>query len=116
MGLSEVMHTIRNHQRFTDAGMVLIHNGVVRRTSRDGAGISRLLLEPDRAALKEILEQMKQRPGIIEIIAEVNEGELVPGDDIMIVAVAGDYRENVVPVLVETVELIKTQVTKKTEM
>ena len=38
------------------------------------------------------------------------------GDDLMLVAVAGDIRENVFPVLVETVEQLKKLVTHKEEL
>jgi molybdopterin synthase catalytic subunit len=37
------------------------------------------------------------------------------GDDIMHLMVAGDIRENVISVLSETLDAIKTKVTKKTE-
>ena len=96
--------------------MVLIHNGTVRNTSRNGSAVGTLTVKPDRSKLAEIVETMKRKPGIIEIVAEVNEGRLEPGEDIMIIAVAGDYRENVFPVLREMIELVKSNVTEKKEL
>ena len=58
---------------------------------------------------------MKERQGIIEVLAEVKEGTLLPGDDIMYVVVAGDFRENVIEALMDTVNMIKKDVTKKSE-
>ncbi len=37
------------------------------------------------------------------------------GDDILILIVAGDIRKNVIAVLTDTLNLIKTRVTEKTE-
>jgi molybdopterin synthase catalytic subunit len=59
---------------------------------------------------------MKKRHGIIEILVEVAEGKLQVGEDLMLVVVAGDFRENVFPVLMDTVNAIKKEVTKKTEI
>jgi len=95
--------------------MILCHNGVVRGTSRDGKPVTELTVKADRRRLDEILAGMKSRPGIIEVLAEVREGTLRVGDDVMYIAVAGDLRENVFPVLEDTVNAIKRDVTKKTE-
>ncbi|HOW58047.1 MAG TPA: molybdenum cofactor biosynthesis protein MoaE, partial [Smithellaceae bacterium] len=65
--------------------------------------------------LAEIMTEMKKRPGIIEILVEIKEGKLRVGDDVMYVAVAGDFRENVFSALMDTVNAIKADVTSKTE-
>jgi len=78
--------------------------------------VSELVVTCDRERLDEILSGMKKRPGIIDVIAEVKEGTLSPGDDIMLVAVAGDFRENVFPALKEMVNMIKKDVTQKKEI
>jgi molybdopterin synthase catalytic subunit len=115
MNLMEMMEKMRANPDFQRAGMVLIHNGVVRSTSRDGKKVSELVVKANRQRLKKIVSLAKQRTGIMEVIAEVNEGTLRPGDDVMLVAVAGDFRENVFPALMDTVDEIKRNVTKKTE-
>ncbi|MBN2568777.1 MAG: molybdenum cofactor biosynthesis protein MoaE, partial [Deltaproteobacteria bacterium] len=97
------------------AGMILCHNGVVRATSRDGSPVEKLEVEADRKRLAAIISEMKVRQGIVDVLAEVKEGTLLPGDDIMYVVVAGDFRENVFEVLMDTVNKIKSDVTKKSE-
>jgi molybdopterin synthase catalytic subunit len=52
---------------------------------------------------------IRGRPGIIEVVLEYNEGDLVVGDDVMVVLVAGDIRENVFPGLVDAVNLFKAR-------
>jgi molybdopterin synthase catalytic subunit len=110
-----MMNKIKSHPDFLKAGMVLFHNGVVRETSRDGKTVTELIVEPDMKRLEEIVKEAKELPGVIEVLAEVNEGSLKPGDNVMLVAVAGDFRENVFPALMTTVDRIKKEVTKKTE-
>ncbi len=115
MDLMKMMEKIKANPDFQKAGMVLFHNGVVRNTSRDGSPVNELTVKADREMLKEIVSKAKKRTGILEVLAEVNEGTLRPGDDVMLVAVAGDFRENVFPALMDTVDEIKRKVTKKTE-
>jgi molybdopterin synthase catalytic subunit len=95
--------------------MILCHNGVVRATSRDGRPVAELTVVADRRRLAEIVADIKCLPGIVEVLAEVREGTLRVGDDIMFVVVAGDIRENVFPALQEAVNAIKRDVTKKAE-
>ena len=116
MNLTDMIKRAKSHPDYKKAGMILCHNGVVRNTSRDGKPVSDLFVKVNWKRLEEILCEMKGREGIIEVLAEVQEGRLFPGDDIMLVVVAGDFRENVFPALIDTVEAIKSQVTKKTEV
>jgi molybdopterin synthase catalytic subunit len=89
---------------------------VVRGTARDGRPVTELTVKADRARLAEIIAEMKGRPGIVEVLAEVREGKLHVGEDVMYVVVAGDLRENCFPVLEDAVNAIKRDVTKKTDV
>lgn len=115
MNLIEMIAQVKAHPDYHKAGMILCHNGVVRNVSRDGTAVQELIVTADRTRLNEIIAETKKRPGIIEVFAEVNEGTLHPGDDIMYVVVAGDIRENVIPALADTINMIKSGVTKKIE-
>jgi len=116
MDLNPLMATIKRHPDFVKAGMILCHNGVVRETSRDGRQVSGLRIQVDHDKLKDLIEKNKKRPGIIEILVEIAEGRnLKVGDDVMLLVVAGDVRENVIAVLSETLDAIKTTVTHKIE-
>lgn len=116
MDLSEMIRKVKAHPAYHDAGMILCHNGVVRATSRDGKSVKELIVKVNRYRLAEIVAEMKKRPGIIEVLAEVREGKLYVGDDVMFIVVAGDFRENVFPALMDAVNMIKAQVTTKTEL
>jgi molybdopterin synthase catalytic subunit len=96
-------------------GMILVHNGVVRATSKKGGSVSRMQLSYNRAALDEAVRRFKEREGIVEIRAWINEGTLNVGDDIMYVCVAGRFRTDVLPVFQELIALIKTEIVKEDE-
>ena len=70
----------------------------------------------DHTKLKKIIDENKKRPGIVEILVEIAEKkELSVGEDVMFLVVAGDIRDNVIMALNDTLNAIKTTVTKKTE-
>lgn len=110
------MDEIRQHPEFDKVGMVLCHNGVVRGTSRDGCKVKELRVAVDHQKLDQIVTEQKMRPGILDIRVEIAEDrDLAVGDDVMLLLVAGDVRENVIAVLTDTLNQIKTTVTQKTE-
>ena len=116
MNAETLIAKIKNHPDYAEVGMILCHNGVVRKTSRDGRPVSGLSVTVDHQKLRAIIRKQKQRPGIIEIRVEIDENRpLSVGDDVMLLVVAGDIRENVIAVLQDTLNQIKTTVTSKTE-
>lgn len=116
MSLDSLMARMKKHPRFDQVGMILCHNGVVRGTSRDGRPVKGLKVAVDPDKLAQVLAEHRQRPGIIDILVEINaDRDLNVGDDVMYLVVAGDIRENVVAVLSDTLNAIKSSVTSKTE-
>lgn len=116
MDINLLIEQIKKHPHFSRVGMILCHNGVVRRNSRDGRNVSGLALAVDHEKLRQLIKEQKSKPGIVEILVQIAENEnLSVGDDVMLLLVAGDIRENVISVLRDTLNLIKTTVTEKTE-
>jgi len=116
MNISNMMEAIKQQPDFDKVGMVLCHNGVVRGTSRDGRAVKGLSVSVDHPKLDLIVSEQKKRPGILDIRVEIAEDrDLTIGDDVMLLLVAGDIRENVIAVLTDTLNLIKSTVTSKTE-
>lgn len=116
MDLAGMIADIRKHPHFRKAGMLLCHNGVVREHARDGRKVRGLRVRVDHDRLKQVLDQQKKRAGIVDVrVAIAEEQDLAVGEDVMILIVAGDIRENVIAVLTDTLNLIKTTVTEKTE-
>ena len=116
MNVTDLMAKIKQHPDFHKAGMVLCHNGVVRKTSRDGRNVTGLKVVVDHEKLSQVIAKNKKRPGIVEILIEIAEDrDLVVGDDVMLLLVAGDIRDNVIRVLEDTLNEVKATVTSKTE-
>lgn len=107
---------LKHHPDYHKVGMILCHNGVVRATSRDGRRVSGLRVSVDRDALQALIEKQKKNPGIVDIQVDIaQERDLTVGDDVMLLLVAGDIRETVIRVLEDTLNAIKTTVTRKRE-
>jgi len=88
----------------------------VRGTSRDGRAVKGLRVAVDHQKLDRIVADQKKIAGIVDIKVEIAEDrDLTVGDDVMLLLVAGDIRENVIKVLTDTLNLIKSTVTSKTE-
>ncbi len=115
MDINAMIDTIKKRKDYHKVGMILCHNGVVRGTSRDGSVVTSVDVTADHEAIRRIVEEQKKRPGIIEILVEVNEGRLKVGDDLLAIAVAGDIREHVIPVLTDTLNAVKAGGTRKLE-
>lgn len=116
MDMTRMLERIKQHPDYDKVGMVLYHNGVVRNTSRDGRPVTGLRVASDHDRLAEVLAEQRRRPGIIDIQIEINDGrDLEVGDDVMLLAVAGDIRENVIECLSDTLNAVKSTVTAKTE-
>jgi molybdopterin synthase catalytic subunit len=115
MDMNDLINNIKSRPDYHKVGMILCHNGVVRGTSRDGTPVVKVTVKAENLAIERIVVEQKKRPGIIEILVQVNEGDLNVGDDLLFIVVAGDIREHVIPVLTDTLNLIKAQGTKKTE-
>ena len=116
MNLQEMIDKVKMHPDYPKAGMILCHNGVVRSTSRAGRPVSELTVRVERQPLQKIIDDIRQRPGIVEVLVEIREGRLYPGEDVMFIVVAGDFRENVFSALMDMVNRIKADVTRKIEI
>jgi molybdopterin synthase catalytic subunit len=114
-GLDAIVDDVRRHPEFHRAGMLLCHIGVVRGHTRDGRAVKSLNVQVDHERLEQVLTHQRARPGILDVRAAIVEGrELKVGEEIMVLVVAGDIRENVLAVMADTLDLIKTSVTEKT--
>jgi len=97
-------------------GMMLVHNGVVRASSKQGDHVKGMRLTYDRDLLEAVIAEARGRDGIAGVRAWINEGDLKVGDDIMYVLVAGRFRTDVLPVLQHLLGRIKNEVVHEEEV
>ncbi len=118
MDIAKILNELKKEAGFKDkVGMVLIHNGIVRGISKSGKKVKKLkILEVNYALLEKLKKRFECNPGIYKIIIDARQGEFYPGDDILWIIVAGDFRENVKRVLSEILDEIKLRGVKKQEI
>jgi molybdopterin synthase catalytic subunit len=97
-------------------GMLLVHNGIVRATSKEGKPVQGMFLSFDESLLDNTIARFKGADGIVDIKVWINHGKLSIGDDIMFVLVAGRFRTDVLPVFQELIREIKNNVVTEKEM
>lgn len=114
--IDEVVKKIKQESNPEHLGMILVHNGIVRKTSKDGSKIvEEMVLSYDKELLDKKIKELKDLPGIVEVLAFINEGRLKVGDDIMLVIVAGDRRSNILKPFEDFIGFIKNKIVKEQE-
>ena len=113
--LLDLIEKIKKQTDPAKVGMIACHNGLVRATSRTGQPATCLDIEINSNVWDRVLEEMRTQPGIAAIEAYLFTGRREIGEDVLLVAVAGDIRENVFPVLEKTVNRLKKEAVLKKE-
>ena len=118
MDIQKAVSNLKQEPGFAEnVGMLLVHNGVVRATSRtDDRAVTGVEVTPDHARIQTLCAEFEARPGIFRVHAEAASGRLGLGDDLLLLIVAGDVRENVVPALAELLDRVKAEAVSKTEL
>ena len=114
--LDEIVERVKRRSNPENLGMVLVHNGVVRGSSRSGERVLGMELSYDEEKLKQLISEIESREGIEAVEVWLDLGKLKVGDDIMIVAVAGRYRSDVLPAFEELISRIKKEVVLEKEV
>jgi molybdopterin synthase catalytic subunit len=96
-----------------EVGAVAIFIGVVRGVSGDGK-VLKLCYEAHETlahkVLEEVVEDVKKKYGLIDVVAEHRLGDVLAGEDIMYVLVASKHRDEAYKALTELVDRIKREV------
>ena len=114
--IQEWLEEVKQGAKPEELGMILIHNGLVRGTSKAGGRVHGMKLSYDQKKLGAVISLYKQKPGIVEIKAWINSGTLKIGDTIMLVLVAGRFRTDVLPVFEEMLSVIKREIVTEEEL
>ncbi len=96
-----------------EVGAIAVFVGVVRGVS-DGGKVLKLSYEAHEAlasrVLKDVIEDVKEKYGLIDAAAEHRIGDVSVGEDIMYVLVASKHRDEAYNALIELVDRIKREV------
>lgn len=118
MDLSKTIAQMKKEPGFSDhVGMILAHNGVVRGRSRlNGAAIKQLEVRVNFTKLEQIRAEIARMQGIFRVEVEAVDGVRQPGDDLLLLVVAGDIREHVKRALSILLERVKAEAVMKREI
>jgi molybdopterin synthase catalytic subunit len=107
------MKHVRALPDFAKAGAIALFIGVVRGHSAKGEKVENLKLEAYEEKADEVLTKisndLKKKPGIVDVQIHHLLGEFDVGEDLVYVLVAGSHRQQVFPVLEEAVERYKQE-------
>jgi len=113
VSIQRSINFVRSNRRFDEVGALACFIGFVRGYTEAKKKVKRLELEAyaERAekAFQAIADDVKNRPGVVEVLIHHIVGKLLVGDPILFVIVAGASRRDVFPALVETVDRVKRE-------
>ncbi len=112
----EILRKVEKRSKPENLGMVILHKGIVRGTSREGEKVKGMELFFNKEKLKRLIKEAESREGIEAVEVWINQGKLKVGDTIMLVAVGGRFRKDVLPVLEWLVGKIKEEVVVEREV
>lgn len=111
--LSDCLKSVKGRKDFWKAGAVAVFIGVVRGQAAEGEKVQKLVLEAyeERAneVLRGICDDLRNKPGIVDVQIHHLLGDFDVGEDLVYVLVAGSHRGSVFPVLQEAVERYKKE-------
>lgn len=111
--LLDIINNVKNEPNFKKAGAITLFIGVVRGKSKKGERVEKLELqayeEKANRTLSNICEDLRKKPGLIDVQIHHLLGEFNTGEDLVYVLVAGSHRENMFSVLEEAVERYKKE-------
>lgn len=111
LSLLDIISKTKSKPAFRNAGAIAVFVGVVRGETSKGEKVQKLELQAYQEKADEVLtnicEDLRKKPGIVDVQIHHLLGEFHVGEDIVYVLVAGSHREEVFPVLEEAVERYK---------
>jgi len=109
--LQDLMDNIRKNNEYAKTGAIALFIGVARGENNEGQKVQTLTLEAYEEKATEVLEKicddLKEKPGIVDVQIHHLLGEFTVGEDLIYVSVAGSHRPEVFSVLREAVERYK---------
>ncbi|HXX87602.1 MAG TPA: molybdenum cofactor biosynthesis protein MoaE [Candidatus Acidoferrum sp.] len=111
--LTDGLKSVKNKKAFGEAGAIAVFIGVVRGKAAKNGKVQKLILEAYEEKANEVLagicNDLRKKPGIVDVQIHHLLGEFDVGEDLVYVLVAGSHRGSVFPVLEEAVDRYKSE-------
>jgi molybdopterin synthase catalytic subunit len=113
VSLQDLLELAHSHPDINYGGAIATFTGIVRGYTHLGKEVEKLEFEADEEtaekALSRISEELRARPGIVDVLIHHMVGTFLVGEDIVFVVVVGRSRQAVFQVLEEAVERYKKE-------
>ncbi len=117
--IPDLINQVKKNPKIDECGAVFSFEGIVRGKENETKVKKLNLSTPDiqktEKELKEIIEEVKNKHGVVEIAAVHYIGEFYTGDSLLLVVVAGAHRGETADALKESIERIKFDLEFKKE-
>ena len=117
--IPDLINQVKKNPKIDECGAVFSFEGIVRGKENETKVKKLNLSTPDiqktEKELKEIIEEVKNKYGVVEIAAVHYIGEFYTGDSLLLVVVAGAHRGETADALKESIERIKFDLEFKKE-
>jgi molybdopterin synthase catalytic subunit len=114
INLSNLIFSLKNHPKIKDVGSILTFTGIVRNTSKNGKLIRSLEIdayeELANKSINKICKEIKEIPGIVDLIIVHFKGVFDITDELVHVVVASSHREEGFKALRLAVEKYKEEI------
>ena len=114
ISLSNIIFSLKNHPKIKDTGSILTFTGIVRNTSKNGKLIRNLEIdayeELANKSINKICKEIKEIPGIVDIIIVHFKGVFDIKDELVHVIIASSHREEGFKALRLAVEQYKKKI------
>jgi molybdopterin synthase catalytic subunit len=114
INFNDIIFSLKNHPKIQDTGSILTFTGIVRNTSKDGKLIHNLEIdayeELANKSINKICKEIKEIPGIVDIIIVHFKGVFDLMDELVHVIVASSHREEGFKALRLAVENYKKEI------
>jgi len=111
--LLDMISNVKNETNFKKAGAITLFIGVVRGQAEKAEKVQKLELEAYEEKANQVLmnicDELRKKPGVIDVQIHHLLGEFSVGEDLVYVLVAGSHRENIFSVLEEAVKRYKSE-------
>ena len=114
INLSNILFSLKNHPEIQEVGSILTFTGIVRNTSKDGKLVNSLEIdayeELANQSIDKICKEVREIPGIIDVIIIHFKGVFEITDELVHVIIASSHREEGFKALRLAVERYKKEI------
>lgn len=115
VSLQDLLDLARNNPDLKEGGAIATFTGIVRGYTHSGKVVQKLEVEAseDEAykALAKISEELRAKPGVVDVLIHHLVGEFYVGEELVYVVVVGESRRDVFQALEEAVKRYKKNAT-----